>query len=258
MNALARIITTFLAVLVLSTFAYAGPLDNCQEYTKYGIPGEKGELLCRKGYALAHNPDRKTPDWVAEHLTTDKASAQLERKNYFQSDPDLPPGKRAELSDYKNSGYDRGHMAPAGDMRWDLDAYKQSFYLSNMAPQIGPHMNRGIWAKLEEAVRAWAKTRGELYIYTGPIYDNELDAVETIGEHEVGIPTHFYKVIFDPTRKEAIAFIMPNDELRTQDLPKYIVSVDHVETQTGLKFLSALDAAEQAQIESKKAPGMWP
>lgn len=245
------------AVILLAGLSYAGPLDNCTEYTKMGIPSEQGTLLCRKGYALAYNSDYKTPDWVAEHLTKEKASAHMGRKNYFAPDPDLSEGGRAELVDYKRSGFDRGHMAPAGDMRWDLEAYKESFYLSNMVPQVGRGMNQGIWKDLEELVREWALKRGELYIYTGPVYDDALDAVETIGDDEVGIPTHLYKIVYDPKRKEALAFLMPNEVLQTEDMPKYIVSVDRVEKKTGLDFLSALSSQEQQRIESKKAVGLW-
>ncbi|TAJ34420.1 MAG: DNA/RNA non-specific endonuclease [Nitrospirae bacterium] len=246
-----------IALLVFTTLVYAGPFDNCAEYTKMGIPSEQGTPLCRKGYALAYNPENKTPDWVAEHLTKDKASAHMGRKNYFAPDPDLPQGARAELVDYKRSGFDRGHMAPAGDMRWDLEAYKESFYLSNMVPQVGRGMNQGIWKDLEEMVRQWALTRGELYIYTGPVYDEALDAVETIGDDEVAIPTHLFKIVYDPKRKEAIAFLMPNEPLRTEDMPKYLVSVDRVEKKTGFDFLSALSQQEQRRIESKKAVGLW-
>lgn len=140
--------------------------DACKEFAKLGVPGMEGTLLCRKGYLLAHDPSRKTPIWVAEHLTHDKAGASLARTNNFQPDPDLEEGERAELSDYKGSGYDRGHMAPAGDMRWDQQAMVESFYLSNMVPQVGRGMNQGIWKDLEEKVRQWALNRGEVYIYT--------------------------------------------------------------------------------------------
>ena len=257
MNSLRRAVSTLVSVLFLTSMGYAGPLENCEEYTKLGVPSDRGTLLCRKGYALAYNPELKTPDWVAEHLTKAKADAKMGRKNYFALDPDLPEQERATLADYKKSGFDRGHMAPAGDMRWDLDAYKESFYLSNMVPQVGPHMNRGIWKDLEEKVREWAIERGELYIYTGPVYDEALDAVETIGDNEVGIPTHLYKIIYDPHRKDAIAFLMPNEELNTEDMPKYIVSIEKVQKKTHLDFLSALDTQEQHRIESKKAPGLW-
>lgn len=246
----------FLVSLFFQIVALAGPLDNCEEYTKYGVPNDKGDLLCRTGYALAHNPEHKTPDWVAEHLTKEKATAVLARSNNFQPDPDLEPGSRAELADYNKSGYDRGHMAPAGDMRWDKDAMSESFFLSNMSPQIGLGMNRGIWKDLEEKVRTWAIKRGELYIFTGPIYAAGASE-KMIGANKVAVPTHFYKIIFDPVRVEAIAFIMPNQSLKTKDLPNYIVSVHEVEAQTGLNFLSTIDEPVQKLVESKKASEVW-
>jgi len=254
-----RFIFTVLLVLLtfLTTLAYAGPLDNCREYTTMGIPAERGTLLCRKGYALAHNAKYKTPEWVAEHLTKEKASAYLPRKDYFTADPDLPFGERAELSDYKGSGFDRGHMAPAADFRWDSEAYKECYYLSNIVPQVGRGMNQGIWATLENLVRQWAITREELYIYTGPIYSESVDALRTIGKNEIAVPTHLYKIVYDPNKKEAIAVIMPNEELRTEDMPEYIVTIHTIEQLTGLDFLSALSKEEQRRIESEKAPSLW-
>lgn len=124
-------------------------LENCEEYIKYGTPGKSGTLLCRKGYLLAHDSERKTPIWVAEHLISKRVTGVIKRAN-FQPDPDLNIGKRAELIDYRGSGYDRGHMAPAGNMRWDQQAMLESFFLSNIVPQIGKDMNQGIWKELEE------------------------------------------------------------------------------------------------------------
>ncbi len=153
----------FLAlVLIFSSFSFAlaGRIEDCAEYSQLGVPGQQGEMLCRKGYLLAHSADKKTPIWVIEHLTAERASAKkVGRYGKFQPDPDLAQGKRAELSDYKNSGYDRGHMAPAADMKWNQDAMIQCFYLSNMVPQVGKYMNQGIWKVLEEDVRTWAITR---------------------------------------------------------------------------------------------------
>jgi endonuclease G len=245
----------FVASLFFHAVAFADPFDACPEYVRYGIPSDKGDLLCRKGYALAHNPQRKTPDWVAERLTREKANTSRPRSDDFRPDPDLEPGHRADLADYKNSSYDRGHMAPAANMRWDKDAMSESFFLSNMAPQVGPGMNRGIWANLEGKVRAWAIKRGEVYIFTGPIYAASPD--KTIGGNKVAVPTHFYKIVFDPIKVEAIAFIMPNQSLNTKDLPKYIASIDDVEAQTGLDFLSAVDKHVQNLIESRKANALW-
>jgi len=126
-----------------------------------------------------------------------------------------------------------------------------------MVPQVGKGMNQGIWADLEDLVREWATNRGELYIYTGPIYADNIEELRTIGRNEVAVPTHLYKIVYDPKKKEAIAFIMPNEELRTEDMPKYIVTINKIERETGLDFLSALSKEEQHKIESKKSAHLW-
>lgn len=234
----------------------AAPLDACQEHIKYGAPGLTGDLLCRLGYALSHNPDRKTPDWVAYHLTREKVHGTVPRSDDFRPDYDLPESKRAELADYKGSGYDRGHMAPAAAMKWSERAMSESFLLSNMAPQVGIGFNRHIWKELESKVREWTEKRGELYVVTGNIYST--DHPKTIGRNHVAVPTHCYKVIFDPVRVEAIAFILPNRRLKTADLPNYIVSVDEVERQTGLDFLTKLNDQVESLVEGSVASGLWP
>lgn len=226
----------------------------CMEYAKYGVPDSDGMLLCRKGYLLAYDKERKTPVWVAERLTRDRADASLARSNDFRADPDLEAGERAELSDYKRSGYDRGHMAPAGDMRWDQQAMSESFFLSNMVPQVGIGMNRGIWKDLETRVRQWAKDRGEVYIYTGPIPGAH---PKLIGTHKIAVPERLYKIVYDPVRVEAIAFIMPNEKLRSSDMPSYIVSIRQVENETGLNFLSKIREKIQDIVETEKAEALW-
>lgn len=246
-----------LLVLVALGAQANGAITACKEYAKLGVPGNNGTLLCRKGYLVAHDPVRKTPIWVAEHLTHDKADAILARTNNFQPDPDLDEGDRAELSDYKGSGYDRGHMAPAGDMRWDQQAMTESFFLSNMVPQVGKGMNQGIWKDLEEKVRLWALDRGELYIYTGPIYADPNPNPKTVGANKVAVPTHLYKIVYDPVKVEAIAFIMPNVKLKSSDMPNYIVTVREVEAKTGLNFLSKLRPQIEDAVELSKAEGLW-
>lgn len=241
-----------IAVFVFSVnAAIGGPIDACKEYATLGIPGQQGELLCRQGFLLSHSAERKTPIWVIEYLTAEKANGRLPRLNKFAPDPDLEEGERAELSDYKNSGYDRGHMAPSADMRWDQQAMEECFFLSNMVPQVGKGMNQGIWKNLEESVRSWAVNRGAVYIFTGPIYEGGVN--KTIGVNKVAVPTHIYKIIYDPQKAEAIAFIMPNASLKTEDTPKYIVTIRDVEKKTGLNFLSNLDEHVQEVIENKKA-----
>lgn len=248
-----------LFIIIISFFslniAFAGSIDNCKDYSKLGIPGQQGELLCRKGYLLAHSSEHKTPIWVIEHLTAEKTDGSILRYNKFVPDPDLKEGEHAELADYKNSGYDRGHMAPAADMKWDQQAMIECFYLSNMIPQVGKGMNQGIWKDLEGYVRKWAIERDELYIFTGPIYESEIKT--TIGINKVAVPTHLYKIAYDPNRAEAIAFIMPNDKLNSKNMPNYIVTIRDVENKTGLNFLSNFDKQVQDVIENKKAKELW-
>jgi endonuclease G len=132
---------------------------------------------------------------------------------------------------------------------------EECFFLSNMVPQVGVGMNQGIWKDLEEHIRDWAIARGEVYIFTGPIYDD--GAKKTIGADKVAVPTHLYKIVYDPHKTEAIAFIMPNQKLNTADMPKYIVTTRDVEKKTGLDFLSNLDKHVQDIIETKKPTGLW-
>jgi endonuclease G len=252
-----KIILFVIAFFIISlNAAFAAPLTECKEYTKLGIPGKDGELLCRKGYLLAHSSVNKTSIWVIEHLTAKKAQGTIKRNGKFKPDPDLEVGERAELADYKTASsiYDRGHMAPAADMKWDQQAMNECFYLSNMVPQDKKN-NEVIWRILEEKVRRWAIEREEIYIFTGPIYADKKK--ETIGDNEVAVPTHIYKIVYDPVGAEAIAFILPNKELDPKDLPSFIVTIRDVEDKTGLNFLSKVNKHAQDAIETKKAEDLW-
>lgn len=256
-KSLVLILFTLLCATLIYAAGSAGAkgLEGCEEHLKYGIPSPKPTLLCRMGYALSHDSEKKVALWVAYLLTKEKLEGEHPRSDDFRADPDLPLGKRSELRDYRNSGYDRGHLAPAADMSWDARAMSESFLLSNMAPQVGPGFNRGIWAVLEEKVRDWTRQRGALYIFTGPIYGPEGHA--HIGPNRVSVPNHFYKIAFDPVLVEVIAFIMPNERLQPKDLPKYITNVDTVEARTGLDFLSELEGSVEDLIEAMIQPGLW-
>lgn len=252
-----RLTALVVSILFLSiSVVLAGPLEDCAEYTRLGIPGQQGELLCRTGYLLAHSPEHKNPLWVIERLTRERATSKVvPRYDKFQADPGLAKGKRSELSDYRGSGYDRGHMAPSADMRWDRNAMIECFYLSNMVPQVGEGMNRGIWKDLEEYVRNWAIDRGEIFVFTGPVYYGGV--TKTIGKNRVAVPSHLYKIVYDPARKEAVAFTMPNQALNPSDMPSYIVTIREIEAWTGLDFLTALDAETQNAVETARPERLW-
>ncbi len=141
-------------------------------------------------------------------------------------------------------------------MAWSDQAMSESFLLSNMAPQIGIGFNRGIWSALEWRVRKWTEVRDELYVVTGPIYLPQ--ELETIGPNNVAVPSHFFKVIFDPIRVEGIAFVLPNEYNLTRFLDSFIVSIGTVEDLTGLDFLRKLADPVEQLVEEHEQAQQWP
>lgn len=207
-----------------------------------------GQILKRKGYTLSYNADYKTPQWVAWELTKKETKGKERRTDKFLPDPDVR-GAKAYTGDYTKSGYDRGHMAPAADMKWNRKAMEESFYMSNICPQ-NPNLNRGDWNDLEEKSRHWAKKYGVVYIACGPIYDNKRP--KRIGNNKVAVPDAFYKVVLinDKKNPKAIGFIFPN-KAGHKPLKKYVVTVDSVEKRTNIDFFSALPDEIENKIEAE-------
>lgn len=209
-----------------------------------------GEILHRTGYTLSYDADMKTPQWVAWELTKEEVTTgNQKRADTFVADPDVK-GAKAYTKDYTGSGYDRGHMAPAGDMKWSQKAMEESFYLSNICPQE-PNLNRGDWNDLEETCRKWAKKYGRIYIACGPIYQSK--SVKRIGNNKVGVPDAFYKVVLMNVDKDplAIGFVFPNTS-GNHPLEQYVTTVDEVEAITNIDFFPALDDAVENRIEAVK------
>ena len=225
------------------------------EHILKGYPSTDGTILSREGYVLCHDNQKKVADWVSYHLTDEYLVKNVERTDDFRADQELPVVQRSELEDYKGSGYDRGHLAPAGDMTRNHTTMSESFLLSNMAPQIGAGFNRGIWRALETKVRKWAEEKKNLYVITGPVYE---DKIGTIGENNVEIPSHFYKIVISQQEPEvdAIAFILPNEKNPTSMLPQFITTIDNIEEKTGLDFLNEMEDSIEDVVESRKAE-MW-
>ena len=178
---------------------------SAQDLKPKPILGE--QIVNHLGYSFSYNEVHEQASWVAYELTDEKIRGTEKRKNNFRADPYVKTSS-ASLSDYKGSGYDRGHLAPAADMKWSTTAMSESFFMSNMSPQW-PGFNRGIWKKLESKIRDWAKYNKRIYIVTAGILD---DGLYTIGTNSVSIPNYYYKVILDYTEPElkAIGFILPN------------------------------------------------
>lgn len=208
-------------------------------------------ILKRSGYTASYNSFYKTPNWVAWELTRRETKGKNVRINRFSPDPDLPE-PRVTHADYTRSGYDRGHMAPAADMKWSQQAMQESFYMSNVCPQ-NQKLNRDDWNDLEETCRLWAKKYGAVYIACGPIYDQKQP--KRIGEHKVAVPDRFFKVVLinDAKNPVAMGFIFPN-AAHHQKLEKYMYSVDAVEKITGLDFFSPLPDSTEKRIEAVVPP----
>ena len=217
-------------------------------------PIEGEQLIRHTGYTLSYNEEHELPSYVAYELTRAEVLGGGEREDSFKEDKAVRTGS-AELSDYRGSGYDRGHMAPAADFKWSAEAMSDTFFLSNMAPQ-DPSFNRGIWADLEAVVRTMAYDNGSVYVVTGPVLTD--GPYKTIGKNEVSVPKRFYKVVLDYTEPEikAIGFVLPN-EGSDRSLQSYAVSVDEVERITGLDFYPRLPDDEEERIEEECDPSLW-
>jgi len=218
------------------------------------LPTSSGhQIVRRKYYILAYSEEHEQAAWIAYELTEREVGGSYERTDDFREDPDIATGS-ATLEDYYRSGYDRGHLAPAGDMKFSEEAMSESFYMSNMSPQE-PAFNRGIWRELEEEVRELAVQNGSLYVVTGPVFGKRN---KRIGKNRVSVPRAFYKVLLDYTEPEvkAIAFLLPNQGSQ-QEVYDFAVSIDSVEQVTGIDFFPALPDLEENQLESDIEVGLW-
>jgi len=236
-------------------------------------------LIHRRGYVLLHSSNDKIPLWVAEHVTAEAVSGPLRRPKPepFRPDPVLVEAGQphAELTDYRGSGYDRGHQAPSANQTTDAQLQADTYYLSNMAPQWAA-LNQRIWAGLEDKIRNWAEARGEVWTITGPLfYDPKEDdpktatgsvEYEVIGSDEVAVPTHFFKIVIArssaiPQRYEALAFVLPNQRQefpKPWDYSKYLRSIRWVETHSGLNFNPRMARVEQDDLETATPTSIWP
>lgn len=223
------------------------------------------QVIAHIGYVVSYNADFKVPNWVLYELNYAETLGNIPRKNSFAVDPEVPDSVMAQLTDYRNSGYDRGHMAPNADLNWNAKAQEESFYLSNMCPQ-GHDFNAGIWLDLESQVRRWAERDSAVTIVCGPVLPRsvaEASSMKKIGKGHVLVPEYFYKIVFSPFGKQpqAIGFIMPNrnEKVGRKDKPlsSYVVTVDSIERVTGIDFFPILTDDVEEKIESSYNLKYW-
>lgn len=211
-------------------------------------------IIAHKFYHLSYNENLEQPNWVVYKLTKQMLNnASVIRSNNFREDNSVSSGS-AIKENYAGSGYDRGHLVPAGDMKFSKEAMSETFYLSNMSPQI-PDFNRGIWSKLERKVRKWALQENSLIVIVGPVSDS---CITWIGADSVCVPYQYYKVILDiaPPHYKGIAFIMRNDNV-TNSVFNYSTTIDSVENLTGIDFFSYVEMVNIDSIESTINDSIW-
>jgi len=214
-----------------------------------------GEIVKHTYYAFSYSEKHEQPEWVAYELTKENIQAKnVSRSGNFRPDPKVRKGSASKY-DYKGSGYDRGHLVPAGDMNFNKKAMSETFYMSNMSPQIR-NFNGGIWRELEENVRDWAYRNEHLYVVSGPVLTKPIR--EQIGDNKVSVPEEYYKVILDYTGRElkGIAFLMPNEK-SAKRIMDYAVTIDEVEDATGIDFFAKIDDKDEERLEASFDIRKW-
>ena len=221
-------------------------------HLEFGSPKQSDMVDCRLGYAIGYDYTRKSAEWVAYRLEK-QIGEGVERTNDFRPDPKIPPQYQTTSDDYDEPIYQQGHLANSESIDGSDASMSETFFMSNMVPQLPTH-NTGIWKGLENRERKWANKRGVVYVFTGPVYRGQ---IATIGKNQVPVPSHLWKVVYDPTNEEAIAYLIDHKNLYTRDLDNYVASIDDIEAITGLDLLSQITLAKQAVIESVKQPKQW-
>ena len=219
------------------------------------LKDRKEQIIRHKGYTVSYNNQLRLPNWVAYELLRNEVNGSEERSGRFEIDPGVI-GTCPTYRDYSQSGYDRGHMAPAGDAKWNSQAMKESFYMTNICPQK-PGLNRGNWKELEEQIREWAILDSALLIVCGPVVTDK-SKNKTIGKNKVTIPERFFKVIVAPylEKPRGIGFLFTNDD-KNRRLQDYVVTIDSIEYITGIDFFPALPDEAETLVEGYSNPGIW-
>ncbi|MBI3208303.1 MAG: DNA/RNA non-specific endonuclease [Candidatus Solibacter usitatus] len=238
--ALATLFLAFLPVLSAQPDRFSTP----------ACTGPGRELAARSTFLICYDSNLRVPVWTGYELTRERIHGSARRPHGFQHDYGLS-GVSAYDSDYRNSGYSRGHMAPAADFAWSDEAIRATFLLSNAVPQVQA-VNQGAWSTIERAVRRIAATADAVYVFTGVLFEDEKQ--QRIGARQVAVPSHTYKVVLaiKGDSKTMYAAIVPNADVRGEAMENFMASVEEVECRTGFDFFSALADGERSLLHSQR------
>ncbi len=221
---------------------------------EYFLPtSTTGQVVHHEGYSLSYSEPHEQAEWVAYELKKSHLSNADFKRPYFEVDNAVKTGA-AHWRNYKKSGYDRGHLCPAGDRKYSQSAHDETFLTSNISPQKHD-FNAGIWNRLEQKTRYWASKYDGVFVVSGGVLKGNM---KTIGEERVAVPNQFYKVLIDNNngKTKVIAFLMPHQE-SDQPLYKFVTSVDTIENLTGINFFSELDDALEDKLEASSDYKGW-
>ena len=226
--------TCFLALLSFSLFA--------QDYIPVGAKCDS--VLQNTYYQICYSKNHKQANWVAHWLTVDSVNGSASRTNNFRADTRV--SDPVQKTDYSKTGFDRGHLVPAGDMKLNKQAMSETFFMTNMSPQR-PRFNQGVWAQLENGVRDMVRKMGNAYVITAPILAAKLPRIRS----GVSIPERYYKIAYFPDAGIMRAYLIENDDQNGVLYSHFQVSVDQVEAETGLDFFSQLPDSIEDTLESE-------
>jgi len=212
-----------------------------------------GNIVSHKNYSLSYSEKHEQSEWVAYELKREHISKNDYKRPYFEEDASVKSSS-ADWKNYKNSGYDKGHLCPAGDRKFTFKAFQETFLTSNISPQ-NHEFNAGIWNRLEQKTRYWAKKYNGVYVVTGGVLTDDL---KTIGYEHVSVPNYFYKILLDYGSKnpKMIAFMIPHKNTN-KPLEDFVVSADAIEKLTGINFFGSLEDTIEDKLESSSSINGW-
>jgi endonuclease G, mitochondrial len=209
------------------------------------------DVYKRNTYVFSYSEAHEQSEWVAYYLESDDITTSNFERPFFEQDP-LVESQSADWRNYKKSGYDKGHLCPAGDRKKSYDEFVETFYTSNISPQKHD-FNSGVWNRLEDKVRYWAKKFDGLYVVTGGVLTKNL---KTIGKENVSVPIYFYKVLLSKDGSKMIGFLVPHED-SNRPLYEFVVSVDEIEKMTSIDFFPKLQDEIENQLESESDYKGW-
>jgi len=215
-----------------------------RNHKRYGEPCKTDITIDRRGYSLGYNFEHRNALWVSYIVSRFSVGVEIDRRDEFYADEDIPEKYRVLPNDFRSSGFDKGHLAPYASVDFNHKSSTETFAMSNIALQ-NSGLNRKAWRSLENHIRNWTHEKGRLVIVTGPIFDGSPQKIKNIS-----VPTAFYKVVYAPKHKRFVGFIFPNADVSAREIWNFAMPVSEVETKTGHIFYSSLSRRKQAHKTS--------